>query len=89
MLVLVKSLELVKSQSEAEIPLDDLFATLMEHAGMSITITSFTNMLAFGSGTLTVIPAIGSFAVYAAVTVFMDYLMQISFFLAFMVRARR
>jgi Niemann-Pick C1 protein len=57
----------------------------VERAGLSITITSVTNFLAFALGSITVIPAVNFFCKYAAVTILCDFLIQASFFLAIVV----
>ena len=56
------------------------FAT--ERAGVSITITSMTNFLAFSLGSITVIPAVQWFCIYASVTILCDFLIQLTLFLA-------
>ena len=53
-----------------------------ERAGVSVAITSATNFLAFALGSMTVIPAVHWFCVYAAVAILCDFLAQMSFFLA-------
>lgn len=40
----------------------------LRHAGVSLTVSSVTNVVAFGAGALTVIPDLSSFCVYAALT---------------------
>jgi len=58
------------------------FGLAMKHAGVAITITSVTDLLAFLIGASTVIPALGSFCVYAGLGIFFIYIYQITFFLA-------
>jgi hypothetical protein len=53
-----------------------------ERAGVSVAITSATNFLAFALGSMTVIPAVHWFCVYAAVAILCDFLAQMSVFLA-------
>jgi len=84
MLVLFQTLEMVK-RTYPELPLEEKFQKTLKDAGISITITSLTNMLAFILGMFTVIPAIEYFSVYAALTIFADFLLQLSFFLSCMV----
>lgn len=48
----------------------------MKHAGVAVTITSVTDVLAFVIGASTVIPALGSFCVYAGLGIFFIYLYQ-------------
>lgn len=54
----------------------------MQRAGMSISITSFTNVLAFALGSMTVIPAVQWFCIYASAAIVCDFLLQMSLFLA-------
>ena len=58
---------------------------MMERAGISITVTSVTNVLAFGLGSTTAIPAVSWFCIYSMVAILCDYLVQSSFFLAIVV----
>lgn len=55
------------------------------HAGSSVTITSFTNAIAFLLGTTTALPALSSFCLFAGLGVFFLYLSAITMFTAFMV----
>ena len=54
-------------------------------SGVSITITSLTNIAGFATGTFTQLPALETFAYFAAAGVFFDYFNQMTFFLAFVV----
>ena len=58
------------------------FEFVAERAGVSIAITSITNFLAFALGSLTVIPAVSWFCLYASVTILCDFAIVASFFLA-------
>ena len=49
----------------------------MKHAGVAVSITTFTDVIAFFIGSNTVLPGLQSFCVYAAVTIFSIYLMQV------------
>ena len=55
------------------------------HAGPSITITSFTNALAFYFGSTTSLIAISSFCIFAAASVCMLYLTVLTLFLSALV----
>jgi len=57
----------------------------MKHAGSSITITSFTNAIAFFLGCTSSLEALSSFCFFAGLGVLMLYLTSISVFSAFMV----
>merc|ERR1711871_154599 len=59
-------------------------ADALRHAGASITITSVTDFLAFAIGSSTILPALSSFCVYAAVGIMFDYWLQVTFFAAFL-----
>ncbi|VDN55569.1 unnamed protein product [Dracunculus medinensis] len=61
--------------------------TMLEDIGPSVTITTLTNVLAFGIGSLTPTPEIQLFCLGNAVTMTMDFIYQITFFTAIMVVA--
>lgn len=52
--------------------------------GPSILLTSMSECVAFGLGVLTKMPAVRVFAMYACMAVFIDFLLQISCFVALM-----
>ncbi|XP_071481622.1 patched domain-containing protein 3-like [Diadema antillarum] len=58
-------------------------------AAVSITITSITDALAFGIGSITPLPAIRIFCLYTGVAVIFDYIFQITFFGACMAYSGR
>ena len=58
-------------------------------AGTAITITSMTNIIAFAMGSITVIPAVNWFCIYAGVAILCDFILQMSFFLAIVVLHER
>lgn len=60
----------------------DKIAVALSHAGVSITITSITDLVAFAVSSVTSLPALSSFCVYAALGVTFLFLFQISFFSA-------
>ncbi|XP_028417678.1 patched domain-containing protein 3-like [Dendronephthya gigantea] len=62
----------------------------LKHAGPSITITTLTDLLAFLVGVTTIIPGLRSFCFYAAVGILCDYILQTTFFVAWLsIDARR
>lgn len=61
----------------------------MKHSGVAITITSVTDLLAFGIGATSVLPALGNFCAYASMGIFAVFLQMISFFLAWLVIDQR
>lgn len=61
----------------------------LRQAGAAVTMTSLTDIAAFAVGTLSSLPAVQSFCTYAAVCIAADFVMQITFFLAFVALDRR
>ena len=61
----------------------------MKHSGVAITITSLTDLLAFGIGATSVLPALGNFCAYASLGIFAVFLQMASFFLAWLVIDQR
>ena len=53
------------------------FGLTMKHAGVSIMITSLTDIFAFGIGALTSFPAVQSFCISAAVGILSVFLLQV------------
>ncbi|GBG25760.1 Protein kinase, putative [Hondaea fermentalgiana] len=64
-------------------------AQALEHAGVSITVSSLTNVVAFALGSLTVIPDLSSFCKYAALTFFFLWIFLPTFFMACLVLNER
>ena len=54
----------------------------MKHAGVAVSVTTFTDVIAFFVGTNTLLPGLQSFCVYAAVSIFTIYAMQVTHFVA-------
>ncbi|XGW06923.1 hypothetical protein V3C99_016883, partial [Haemonchus contortus] len=65
--------------------LEDQIAVTMEEAGPSITVTSLTNILSFAIGILTPTPAISIFCLYTCVGLAVDFVYQLTFFVAALV----
>lgn len=59
------------------LPLAQLIGRGLGEAGPTITLTSVTDFVAFLVGTTTVIPAIRAFCIFAAVTIFIDFILQV------------
>ncbi|CAG0886016.1 unnamed protein product [Cyprideis torosa] len=68
---------------EQKLSLPDRIGRTMQHAGVAITVTSVTDVAAFLVGSTTVLPALRSFCIYAAVGILAVYVYQGTFFLAF------
>ncbi|WAQ97494.1 PTHD3-like protein [Mya arenaria] len=58
------------------------FGTMMRHSGVAITITSLTNIIAFGCGASSTFKSVRNFCVYTGVAVIFCYINQASFFSA-------
>ena len=54
----------------------------MKHAGVAVSVTTFTDVIAFFIGSNTVLPGLQSFCIYAAVAIFCIYALQITHFVA-------
>lgn len=104
MFVLVNALE----ATDVSMPAAERIAHAMSHAGVSITVTSITDVLAFALGSTSQLPALSTFCAFAAIGtlsdaraviavathsdapfelaagILADYLLQISFFAAWM-----
>lgn len=62
--------------------IQERMAWALSEAGFAITITSFTNAGAFFIGSLTKIPALRSFCIWAGIGILFDYIFQATFFIA-------
>ena len=62
--------------------LEERFGQTMRHAGVAVSITTFTDVIAFFIGSNTVLPGLQSFCIYAAVAIFAIYVLQITHFVA-------
>lgn len=55
---------------------------MLKHAGVSIVITSFTDIVALLIGAITILPSLRAFCIYAAVGVFFIFCFSVTFFVA-------
>lgn len=55
---------------------------MLKHAGVSIVITSFTDIVALLIGAITILPSLKSFCIYAAMGVFFIFCYSITFYVA-------
>ncbi|KAK0411947.1 hypothetical protein QR680_005936 [Steinernema hermaphroditum] len=69
-------------KTNKEDSLETRIAETMEEGGPSITLTSLTNGLSFAVGALATTPAIRLFCIYTAVGVLIDFIYQLTFFVA-------
>ncbi|KAL6264423.1 hypothetical protein P5V15_004532 [Pogonomyrmex californicus] len=63
-------------------PLTERIGLTLGHAGSAISLTSLTDVVAFIIGASTILPSLQSFCIYAAMGVFVTFLLQITFFIA-------
>ncbi|XP_063844985.1 patched domain-containing protein 3-like [Scylla paramamosain] len=61
----------------------------MRHAGVAITVTSLTDVTAFAVGATTALPALRSFCLYASMGILAVFVMQSTFFVAWLVMDER
>jgi len=54
----------------------------MKHAGVSVTVTSITDVFAFGIGACTIMPGLRAFCVSAAICIALIFCLQVSWFIA-------
>ncbi|XP_050562223.1 protein patched homolog 1-like [Spodoptera frugiperda] len=55
---------------------------MLKHAGVSIVITSFTDIVALLIGAITILPSLKSFCIYAAMGVFFIFCFSVTFYVA-------
>eukprot|EP00898_Chlorokybus_atmophyticus_P005812 jgi/Chlat1/6231/Chrsp44S05762 len=65
-------------------PLEERIGDALAAAAPSITLASLAETVAFAMGTLTPVPAVHVFSLFAAVAVFFNYLLQVTAFVAMM-----
>ncbi|XP_072753049.1 patched domain-containing protein 3 isoform X2 [Anoplolepis gracilipes] len=88
MFVIMQTLETI-SQTDKSLDISTRIAKSIEISGMSITVTSFTNMVAFAIGTTTVMPVLKSFCIFAAMGILFLYIYEITFFVSCLVYDER
>ncbi|KAK9892442.1 hypothetical protein WA026_019895 [Henosepilachna vigintioctopunctata] len=70
------------SPDQKKLPIPEILGLMLQHAGVSITITSVTDIIAFLIGSSTIIPSLQSYCFYAAISVFMTFVFAVTFFCA-------
>ena len=76
---------LIDCLKTSRLPLEERIGLSMKHSGVAITITSVTDILAFGIGSMSSLPAFGSFCSYASIGIFAVFISMALFFLAWLV----
>jgi len=83
MFVLVQSYENL-TKEERKMSLEDRFGKALSYAGMAVSVTSVTNIVAFALGATTVIPALRSFCLFCSVGILAIFIYTLTFFTACM-----
>ncbi|XP_068082189.1 patched domain-containing protein 3 [Anabrus simplex] len=78
--VIVQCLHNLQGKEKMDIP--ERIGRALQQAGVSITVTSLTDILAFAVGTSTVMPFLRSFCVFASVGILCLYVFEIFFFVS-------
>lgn len=66
--------------ANADVSIEERIALTMQHAGVSISVTSFSDLVAFACGISTQMPVLQSFCVYCSIGIFFTFLMQSTLF---------
>ncbi|CAH0605519.1 unnamed protein product [Chrysodeixis includens] len=69
-------------EAAAEKSLPVKIGLMLKHAGVSIVITSFTDIVALLIGAITILPSLKSFCIYAATGVFFIFCYSVTFYVA-------
>jgi len=69
---------------EASTSITEKMGLALQHAGVSITVTSLTDIFAFGVGAISIMPGLESFCVSTAFGLAAIFLLQITWFVAWM-----
>ncbi|KAJ3032524.1 hypothetical protein HDV00_007430 [Rhizophlyctis rosea] len=69
---------------DSEFPINERIALSLGHVGPSILLSAISETIAFAMGAFVSMPAVSVFSMYAALAVFVDFLLQITAFVALM-----
>lgn len=83
--VLITGLDEVRAKHPELADLRSQLVETMRTFGVSISVTSSTNLLAFALGAATRIPSVQAFCAYAGLAIIIDFALQISLFLAVLI----
>ena len=76
-------------QTDFRLPVEERMGKAFSEAALSITITSLTDALSIGIGTITKFRSVRIFCTYTVIAVLFDYIYQITFFASCMVLTGR
>ncbi|XP_040572167.1 patched domain-containing protein 3 isoform X2 [Lepeophtheirus salmonis] len=79
--IIIKSTDNL-SQKEKELPLKERIALVVQHSGVSITVTSLTDLVAFLISSTTSIPLLRAFCLSVALGISFLYFFVVTFFIA-------
>lgn len=68
--------------TDKTLPVNKRIAQAISHAGVSIMVTSLTDFVAFAISVSSALPALSAFCMYAAFSVLMLFILQVTFFAA-------
>lgn len=68
------------NKSPNKMSIEERIAVTMQHAGVSVTVTSFSDLVAFGCGISTQMPVLRSFCLYCSIGIFFLFLLQSTLF---------
>lgn len=88
MFVIIQALDNL-SNEEKQLPIPERMARALKHAGVSITVTSVTDIAAFAIGATTSMPALRSFCINAMAGILMLFILEVTFFVALTVLDER
>ncbi|XP_031339796.1 protein patched homolog 3-like isoform X2 [Photinus pyralis] len=68
--------------SETKLSLEQRIGYMLKHAGVSITVTTVTDVMAFLIGSSTILPSLQSYCLFAAAGILMTFVFVVTFFIA-------
>ncbi len=83
MFVIIRCYTNIPEEERLTNPLVKNMALTMKHAGVSITVTILTDVVAFAVGSVAVLPCLKAFCVSSAIAVAAIYTLQLTWFVAF------
>eukprot|EP00088_Acartia_fossae_P046862 TRINITY_DN5073_c0_g1_i2.p1 TRINITY_DN5073_c0_g1~~TRINITY_DN5073_c0_g1_i2.p1 ORF type:complete len:1105 (-),score=246.34 TRINITY_DN5073_c0_g1_i2:820-4134(-) len=84
MFVIVQCWYNMRKHEADDVPLPRALGITLRHAGVSVTITTLTDVFAFAVGAITIMPGLESFCVCTAIALGSIYFLQITWFAAFL-----
>lgn len=73
-----------REESGEDETIDERLARTLGKMGPSILLSSLSETIAFGLGTLVTMPAVSSFAIVASIAIFIDFILQVTCFVSCM-----